>query len=132
MTSTARAHKYTLLLPYPPPPTPAIPMQYEMNAEIDVESLGGVTAMQWDDDGEEGVVATAFGGVKYVGFKEGGGDLELIADYDGGEVCAYSNDGMWFAVAIVAKGTILIFSTKEGDFTEICKVGFEGGRGKNE
>ena len=110
---------------------PHYPPQYEKNAEIDVESQGGVSAMQWDEDGEEGVVATMLEGVKYVGFKEGGGNLELIADYDGGEICTYSNDGMWFAVAIVAKGTIVLFNAREGGLNEIGKVGFEGGRGES-
>lgn len=100
--------------------------KYEKKAEIGV--FGGLVGMQWDEEGEEGVVGTEFDGVKYVGFKGvDDGGLALIKDYDLGDRVAYSNDGNFMAVCFVDKGALVIFHTA-GGMSEVGRVDIMGGR----
>ncbi|GMH67841.1 hypothetical protein TL16_g04784 [Triparma laevis f. inornata] len=80
----------------------------------------GVVAMQWDESGEEGVVGTSGGGVKYLelGSHE---EIDLIKPLTGLEKCAKSSDDKFFAA--VGGEEIVVFSVEEGaGLKELCRI----------
>ncbi|GMH82171.1 hypothetical protein TrST_g11669 [Triparma strigata] len=81
----------------------------------------GIVAIQWDEEGEEGVVGTMGGGVLYLelGSHE---EIDLIKPLVGLEKCAKSSDDKYFAVA--SGREMVVFAVEGGGLKELVRIAF--------